>query len=55
MPNYNVRISLNSISLNLDADDEDHAVEMARDIAMEENMYDILKWADYEVEVSDVD
>lgn len=50
MPNYDVRINLNSISFNIDADDEDHAVEMAHEIAMEENMYDILKWADYDVE-----
>lgn len=52
MPNYDVRISLNDITINVEADDEDHAIELAEEIAMEENMYDILKWADYDVEES---
>lgn len=50
MPNYQVRINLNSISLEVEADDEDHAIELAEEIALEENMYDILKWAEYDVE-----
>ena len=30
--------------------DEEEAIQKANELAMEENMYDILKWADYEVE-----
>jgi hypothetical protein len=54
MANYNVRINLNSISLTLDAEDENHAFELAYEIAMGQTQYDLLKWADYEIEVADV-
>jgi hypothetical protein len=52
MPNYNVRINLNSISLNLDAEDENHAFELAYEIALNETQYDLLKWAEYDIEVN---
>jgi hypothetical protein len=51
MPKYNVRINLNSISYEIEADNEDKAVEFANNCASGETAYDLLKWADYETEV----
>jgi hypothetical protein len=50
MPKYNVRIDFNSINFDIEADNEEESIQKANELAMEENMYDILKWADYEVE-----
>lgn len=51
MPKYNVRINLNSISYEIEADNEDKAIEFAKDCVYDETTYDLLKWADYETEV----
>jgi len=53
MPNYEVRISLNSITYEIEADDEDKAIEIAEENVYDETMYDLLKWADYEVKEID--
>ena len=47
---YEVKIFLNAISYSVEAENEDSAVEIAKNLAMEESQYDLLKWADYEVE-----
>jgi hypothetical protein len=50
---YNVRIDLNSINFDIEADSEDEAIQKASELAMEKTIYDILKWADYEVEIEE--
>jgi disulfide oxidoreductase YuzD len=50
MPKYEVRIDLNSITYEIEADNEDEAVEFAEEIVYDNTMYDLLKWADYTVE-----
>jgi disulfide oxidoreductase YuzD len=50
MPKYEVRIDLNSITYEIEADNEDKAVKFAKEIANDETMYDLLKWALYTVE-----
>jgi hypothetical protein len=55
MTEYNVRLDLNSLNFNIEADNEDEAIKKANDFAMNESLYDILKWAEYYVEVNDVD
>lgn len=50
MTRYEVTVDLNSLTYVIDAEDEEAAVEMAHDLAMEESHYDILKWADYHLE-----
>lgn len=50
MPKYKVTIYLNAIDYELEAENKDKAITMARDYAMQESHYDILKWADYETE-----
>lgn len=52
MPKYEVIVSPNSMRFIVVADTEDGAIELAKDLAHQENQYDILKWADYEVEES---
>jgi len=54
-PNYTVRVSLNSVTYEITADDEDQAVEKAHEFLLEESTYDLAKWADYEVEESETD
>jgi len=49
MPKYEVRINLNSITYELEADDEGEATNHAHQMALDETQYDLLKWADYEV------
>ena len=53
MTKYNVRIDLNSINFDIEAENKDEAVQKANELAMDETMYDILKWADYEVEIEE--
>jgi hypothetical protein len=53
MTEYNVRVDLNSINFDIEADNEDEAIEKANELAMNESLYDILKWAEYYVEVND--
>ena len=50
MAKYKVTISLNSISYDIEAENEDKAVTIANELAMTESHYDLLKWADYETE-----
>lgn len=50
MPKYMVQISPNSISYELEADSEKKAIEYAQECFNDETIYDILKWAIYEVE-----
>ena len=47
---YKVSIFLNAISYEVTAENEEEAVEKAEEFAMTESHYDLLKWADYEVE-----
>jgi len=49
MPKYEVRIDLNSITYEIEADNEEKAIEFAGEIVYDETMYDLLKWANYEV------
>jgi len=53
MPKYNVRIDFNSINFDIEADSENQAIQKANELAMDKTMYDILKWADYEVEIEE--
>jgi hypothetical protein len=53
MTEYNVRLDLNSLNFNIEADNEDEAIKKANDFAMNESLYDILKWAEYYVEVNE--
>jgi hypothetical protein len=48
-PNYQVRVYLNALSYDIEAENEDKAIEIAYDHASNESHYDLLKWADYEV------
>jgi hypothetical protein len=50
MATYKVTVNLNSITYDIESENEDKAIEIARDNVTEESHYDILKWADYEVE-----
>ena len=50
MPKYEVRIDLNSITYEIEADNEEKAIEFAGEIVYDETMYDLLKLAYYEVE-----
>jgi hypothetical protein len=50
MPKYEVRIDLNSITYEIEAEDKGKAVDSAIEIVYYETMYDLLKWAKYEVE-----
>ena len=50
MPKYRVTIDLNSISYEIDADNEDKAVEYAQECFNDETLYDVLKWAEYQTE-----
>ena len=47
---YKVTISLNSISYEIEAENEEVAIQKANELAMTESHYDLLKWADYEAE-----
>lgn len=46
---YEVRINLNSISYEIEADSKEKAIEYAQECVYDETLYDLLKWADYEV------
>ena len=50
MAKYEVKIFLNSVSYEIEAENEDKAIEQAEEYALEESQYDLLKWANYEVE-----
>jgi hypothetical protein len=50
MPKYEVRIDLNSITYEIEAENKEKAVDSAIEIVYYETMYDLLKWAKYEVE-----
>jgi len=50
MPKYEVRINLNSISYEIEADNQDEAIKTASELIFDEAMYDIVKWAEYEAE-----
>lgn len=51
MTKYLVTINLNSISYEIEADNEEKAIESAQECFYDETMYDVIKWADYETEV----
>lgn len=44
---YKVTIDLNSISYEIEAENEDKAIELAQDCFYEEKSFDIIKWANY--------
>lgn len=49
MKKYEVRIYLNSLSYEVEAESEEKAIEYAEEIFYEETMYDLIKRADYEI------
>ena len=49
MEKYNVRIDLNSITYTLEAENQDTAIELAKEFFENESHYDILKWANFEI------
>jgi hypothetical protein len=49
MPKYTVTINLNSISYDIESDNEDNAIAQAEAFALEESQYDLIKWAYYDV------
>jgi hypothetical protein len=50
MPRYKVTINLNSLSYEVDTEYEYDAVKLAEQMALDEPQYDLLKWANYDVE-----
>ena len=51
MPKYQVTVSPENVFYyEIEADNEDIAVEKAKEYAMQENQYDLLKYAMYEIE-----
>ena len=44
---YRVTIDLNSISYELEAENEDKAIEYAKECFTDETPYDIIKWANF--------
>lgn len=50
MAKYKVTIYLNALDYEIESTDEETAITIARDNVLQESHYDILKWADYEVE-----
>lgn len=50
MPKYKVTIYLNAIDYEIEAENPEVAIQNARDYAIQESQYDLLKWADYETE-----
>ena len=53
MPKYEVRIDLNSITYELEADNQDEAITLSHKLALNETQYDLLKWAEYDVKEID--
>lgn len=47
MPKYEVTVDINSITYEIEANNEDEAMDMASSLAMQETQYDLLKWANY--------
>ena len=47
---YEVVILLNALRYTVEAGSEEEAIDKARELANRESHYDILKWADYEIE-----
>lgn len=47
---YRVTIDLNSISYEIEAEDESKAIDLAQECFYDEKLYDILKWADFQTE-----
>lgn len=50
MAKYRITINLNSISYELEAKSDLEAVEYAQECFYTESLYDVIKWADYEIE-----
>jgi hypothetical protein len=50
MPKYKVTINLNSLNYEVDEENEDSAIKLAEQMALDEPQYDLLKWANYDVE-----
>jgi hypothetical protein len=50
MKTYKVTINLNSISYEVEAENEEKAIEYAQKCFYDETLYDVLKWANYETE-----
>ena len=50
MNKYRVTVNLNSISYEFEAENEAKAIEFAEECFYDETLYDILKWANYEIE-----
>jgi hypothetical protein len=55
MKRYRVTIDLNSISYEIEAENEEKAIEYAEECFYEETLYDILKWANYITEEQEGD
>lgn len=49
MKNYSVTIKLDSITYEIEAENEEKAIESAQELFADETIYDIIKWAGYEV------
>lgn len=49
MKRYEVRIDLQSRLYSVTAGSQEEAIERAKDLAYEEKLYDLLKWAEYGV------
>ena len=47
---FEVHIFLNSLSYEVEANDEDEAIELAHELAVKETSHDLLSHADYECE-----
>jgi hypothetical protein len=47
---YRVTINFNPISYELEAENEDKAIEYAQECFFDETLYDIIKWADLKVQ-----
>jgi hypothetical protein len=50
MPRYRVTIELNPVSYELEAEDEDKAIESAKECYYGETLADLVKWASYTTE-----
>lgn len=54
MNKYRVTVNLNSISYEFEAENETKAIEFTEECFYDETLYDILKWANYEIEEQEV-
>jgi hypothetical protein len=50
MARYRVTINLNPISYEIEADNEEKAIEYAQECYYDETLYDLVKWATFSTE-----